>query len=145
MNIRKATILDISALLVMLHTMHKETEVDVPKINSAKMINKINELLHHGLILVAETDNKLIGSIGGIPTTDWWSDEKYMADAWFYVYKNHRNSNCAKNLVEHFIKLVKEVNMKIRLGHIFSGDVDRKDNLFERLGFTKVGSVFVEK
>ena len=36
MTIRKATVLDISALIIMLDSMHKETEVIVPKINSAK-------------------------------------------------------------------------------------------------------------
>jgi len=34
--------------------------------------------------------------------------------------------------------------MKIRLGHLFSGDIDRKDKFFKRLGFAKAGSIFVE-
>jgi hypothetical protein len=50
--IRRATVLDISALTIMLDTMHKETEINVPKINSMKLINKINELVHNGLVFV---------------------------------------------------------------------------------------------
>ena len=34
--------------------------------------------------------------------------------------------------------------MKIRLGHIFSGDVNRKDKFYERLGLVKAGSIYVE-
>jgi len=38
----------------------------------------------------------------------------------------------------------KDAKLKIRLVHIFSGDLERKDNLFKRLGFVKAGSIFVE-
>ena len=38
--IRRANVLDTSALIYMLNQMHKETEVVVPKINTHKSINK---------------------------------------------------------------------------------------------------------
>ena len=56
--IRRATILDISALAIMLNTMHKETELKVSEIKSDKLINKINELIHNGLVFVSIKDNK---------------------------------------------------------------------------------------
>ena len=37
--IRRATILDISALAIMLNTMHKETELKVSEIKSDKLMN----------------------------------------------------------------------------------------------------------
>ena len=42
--IRKANILDISALIFMLNSMHKETELKIPKINTFILTNKINEI-----------------------------------------------------------------------------------------------------
>ena len=125
--------------------MHKQTTLDVPKINTQKMINKINELLHKGIILVAIQDNKIVGSIAGMPVTDWWSDESYLSDAWFYVLPESRKSDIAKKLITSFIKIAKEVKIKIRLGHVFSGDVSRKDLFYEKLGFVKAGSVYMEK
>ena len=142
--IRKANILDISSLIFMLDTMHKETELNVPTINSFKLTNKVNEVIHSGLVLVATNENKLLGSVGGTICTDWWSDEQYITDLWFYVYKEHRQSNIAKNLIVDFIKNGKKANMKVRLGHIFSGDVNRKDKFYERLGLVKAGSTYVE-
>ena len=35
--------------------------------------------------------------------------------------------------------------MKLRMGHIYSGDLSRKDKFYERLGLIKAGSVYVEK
>jgi|TARA_X000001382_G_scaffold91357_2_gene65900 L-amino acid N-acyltransferase YncA len=142
--IRKATVLDISALVLMLDTMHKETEIEVPKINTVKLVDKINQLIHTGLVLVSVKDNKIQGSIAGLMSQDWWSEEKYIADAWFYVFKDQRKSDVAKNLLQDYIKMSKDAKVKIRLGHIFSGDLERKDNLFKRLGFVKAGSIFVE-
>ena len=142
--IRKATVLDISALVLMLDTMHKETEIEVPKINTVKLVDKINQLIHTGLVLVSIKDNKIQGSIAGLVSQDWWSEEKYIADAWFYVFKDQRKSDVAKNLLQDYIKMSKDAKLKIRLGHIFSGDLERKDNLFKRLGFIKAGSIFVE-
>ncbi len=142
--IRKATALDISALVLMLDTMHKETEIDVPKINMVKLVDKINQLIHTGLVLVSVKDNKIQGSIAGLISQDWWSDEKYIADAWYYVFKDQRKTDVAKKLLQDYIKISKDAKLKIRLGHIFSGDLERKDNLFKRLGFVKAGSIFVE-
>ena len=142
--IRKANALDISAITYMLSVMHKETELYVPTINSHKLVNKVNDIIHSGIVLVATEQNQLLGSIGGTISTDWWSDEQSLSDLWFYVYKDHRKSNIAKNMIVDFIKIGKEANMKIRLGHIFSGDLDRKDKFYERLGLVKAGSTYVE-
>ena len=42
------------------------------------------------------------------------------------------------------MKVAKEAKLKLRLGHIFSGDMDRKDKFFTRMGLQKVGSTFME-
>ena len=142
--IRRANVLDISAIIFMLNEMHKETKVEVPKINTHKLINKINELLHKGLVLVAIEDNKIVGSIAGMSVNDWWSDEMFISDAWFYVFPEYRKSPYAKNLCIDFIKIAKEAKLKVRLGHVFSGDLERKDKFYERLGLVKVGSTYME-
>ena len=142
--IRRANVLDISALIFMLNEMHKQTEVEVPKINTHKLIERINELLHKGVVVVAVEDKKIVGSIGGWVTTDWWTDESHLSDLWFYVYPEHRKSRFAKNLCMDFIKIAKDAKLKTRLGHIFSGDLDRKDKFYSKLGMKKIGSTYME-
>lgn len=145
MQIRRANILDISSILAMLYSMHNETELSVPEIVPEKLATKVNEAINRGVVLVALNDqNRLLGSIGGLVSSDWWSEEKFLADMWFYVYPMHRSSSAAIKLVKEFLKIGKDAKLKVRLGHIFSGDLDRKDKLFERLGLTKAGCVFVE-
>lgn len=145
MQIRRANILDLSPLLAMLYSMHNETELQVPDIVPEKISVKVNEAINRGVVLVAlNKENRLLGSIGGLVTSDWWSEEKFLADMWFYVYPQHRSSSAAIKLVKEFIKIGQDAKLPVRLGHIFSGDLERKDKLFERLGMTKAGCVFVE-
>ncbi len=145
MEIRRASPFDITAILGMLLEMHQGTELETPKINSEKMVAKVNEVIHRGVVFVAlDEKNNLIGSVGGMVGQDWWSEEKFLADNWFYVSPDHRKTPAALNLIKNFIKSANDAKLPVRLGHIFSGDLERKDKFFEKLGMTKAGSVFVE-
>ena len=144
MIIRRATLLDVSAIIFLLQMMHKETEIETPKINTAKMLDRINMLLHKGVVVVAEKDKLIVGTIAGQVSQDWWTDEQHLADTWYYVRKDYRKSIIGKKLLQDFIKIGKEAKVKLRLGHIFSGDIKRKDKFYERMGFVKAGSVYME-
>ena len=146
MIVRRANLGDISALVFLLNRMHKETTSEIPKINTAKLVDKINQLLHTGVVLVGIDDNNnIVGSIDGQKNTDWWADEEHIGDLWYYVIPDARKSTIAKKLLINFIKIVKEAKMKLRLGHVFSGDVGRKDKFYERHGFQRAGTVYVEE
>tara|TARA_R110000851_G_scaffold192660_1_gene343404 strand:- start:792 stop:1235 length:444 start_codon:yes stop_codon:yes gene_type:complete len=146
MEIRWASPFDISSIAALIVVMHKEAEFELATMNSEKLMSQINELVHRGIVLVAVEDGRVVGTIGGRQGLDWWSDEKYFGDLWFYVLKEARSSRTAISLVKRFVKEIKNLSpdIKIRLGHVFSGDCDRKDKFFERLGFKKAGSVFME-
>ena len=145
MKVRRAGPLDLGALIVMLAEMHENVEISTPPIKSEKLINKVNEAIHKGIVFVAiDENNNLLGSVGGMVGQDWWSDQPYLADLWFYVSPQHRQGSSALKLIKNFISVANDAKLPVRLGHIFSGDLDRKDKFFERLGMTKAGSVFVE-
>ena len=144
MIIRSATVLDISDLYNMLSVMHSETVEAVSPINPEMLTSAINRAIHRGVVLIAEIDGKILGSIGGADTSDWWSTEKYLADMWFFVYKEHRKSQIAVKLIKGFMKIGKDANVKVKLGHVYSGDGERKDKFYERLGLVKVGSLYTE-
>ena len=47
-------------------------------------------------------------------------------------------------MVRSFLEIGRDAKMSVKLGHIYSGDIDRKDNFYERLGMAKVGSLYME-
>tara|TARA_R110000823_G_scaffold205983_1_gene336763 strand:- start:1897 stop:2331 length:435 start_codon:yes stop_codon:yes gene_type:complete len=142
--LRMATVQDLSELYVMLHVMHSETVDGTSPIDSEKLTSVINTALHKGIVLVFEVDNKIVGSIGGLESSDWWSDKKYLSDLWFFVYKQHRKSNIAVKLIKKFMQIGKKHNINTKLGHVYTGDSERKDKFYERLGLSKVGSLYME-
>jgi GNAT superfamily N-acetyltransferase len=145
MEVRRAFANDISALYAMLREMHSNTELEVSPIDDYKLLNKINEIVHKGLVLVSYEGNEITGSIAGIRISDWWSSEPILSDIWFYVSPLHRKSRSALMLIKAFIKIAKDAKVKMRLGHIYSGDIERKDKFYEKLGLVKAGSTYVEK
>ena len=104
MDVRRAGPLDISAIIALLMEMHKNTEIPVSPISSEKLVAKISEAIHRGIVFVAiDEKNEILGSIGGIISTDWWSDERHLSDMWFYVSKASRKTRVA---YESFKKVV---------------------------------------
>ena len=108
-------------------------------------MQQLIEMVEQGGVGDAMAENEITGSIGGITTSDWWSSEPLLSDVWFYVSPLHRKSRSALILIKTFIKIAKDAKLKIRLGHIYSGDIERKDKFYEKLGLVKAGSTYVEK
>ena len=144
MRIRRAEQTDVSELYNMLTDMHSQTVMPVSPMKKDKVMNMIILAITRGVVYVATEKNKILGSIGGMSTSDWWSTDEYLGDLWFYVFPEHRKSNIAIKLVKTFINYGKEVKLKIKLGSVYSGDLRRKDNFFNRLGFVKAGSLYLE-
>ena len=142
--LRLATVEDQSEIYMMLSVMHSDTIKGTSSIDSEKLTAAINTTLHKGIVIVFEVDGKIAGSIAGLEGSDWWSSKKYLADMWFFVYKEHRKSNIAAKLIKSFMKVAKNSEFKVKLGHVYSGDGDRKDKFYERLGLSKVGSLYTE-
>jgi GNAT superfamily N-acetyltransferase len=141
-SLRVATAEDLPELYDLLIAMHSGTIAGTSPIAPEILTAAIEDALAWGVVFLAELDGKIIGSIGGIETSDWWSDEIYLADRWFFVYKDHRSSRAALMLVKSFLEVGRLAGMSVKLGHVYSGDIDRKDNFYERLGLTKAGSLY---
>jgi hypothetical protein len=141
MEIRRATILDISYILALLIRMHEEAEFELCEIKPKKLSETVINAVNNGVVLVSVENKKITGSIGGLYASDWWSEEIYLGDLWFYVYKEKRCTRAAIGLIKKFIETGN--GMQLRLGHVYGGDMKRKDNFYERLGLLKAGTYYV--
>jgi GNAT superfamily N-acetyltransferase len=146
MEIRRANALDISALIHLIMKMHSEAEVKIPSLDVSKVTDSVIHAMKVGVVVVAINDEKkLIGSIGGYAAEDWFSKDKVLGDLWFFVLEEYRKTKAGISLIKEFINVGKEAKLNIKLGHIYFGDMERKDNFYEKLGFVKAGCTYVEK
>ena len=141
MEIRRATEEDKADVISILVQMHEDAEFELSAINPKKLHEIVIHTIKDGVVFVAVKDSEIIGSIGGLYSSDWWSDEKFLGDLWFYIYKEERNTRAGVGLIKKFIETGN--GMQLRLGHVYGGDMKRKDNFYARLGLLKAGTYFV--
>jgi hypothetical protein len=141
MEIRRATEEDKVDVISILCQMHEDSEFELSAINPRKLHEIVIHTINDGVVYVAVKDSEIIGSIGGLYSSDWWSNEKFLGDLWFYVYKEERNTRAGTGLIKKFMEAGN--GMQLRLGHVYGGDMERKDNFYERLGLLKAGTYYV--
>ena len=134
MEIKRASIFDFSHVCALLVRMHNEADFELSNIDPEKFSNSVLKMINNGIVLVAFEEGRMIGSIGGLKSSEWWSTEPVLGDLWFYVEPESRKTRAALNLVKEFMSYGE--GMSIKLGHIYGGDLDRKNNFFERLGLS---------
>lgn len=142
MEIRKASLLDFSAILVLLSEMQEEAELE--NVNWTKVSHTLIECIGKGLVLISvdEEQNRITGSIGGDVGTEWYSTEPILGDYWFFVREQYRQTPAAARLITAWKEIGDGGKVTIKMGHVLGGDVERKDKLFERMGFEKLGSLY---
>jgi len=140
-QVHNATLLDISSMLDLLASMHQEAELE--DVNWIKVAHIVTDCIAHGLVLIAVTDEgDLAGSIGGAVSTEWYADTPLLGDYWFYVRPEHRSTPAAFKLVKEWKEIANKGDLEIKMGHVLGEDIERKDKMFEKLGFEKLGSMY---
>jgi len=144
MQVRPATLVDVSAVVVLLHTMHESAKL--PSADWLKVTHTVVDNIASGVVLIAQTDEgEMMGSIGGRVATDWYSNAKHLGDHWFYVRAEHRKSPAAFKLLKAFRKAGQDADIPVRVAHILGESVDRMDKFYGKLGFVRNGTLFEEK
>jgi len=142
--LRKASEDDAEDLLQMLCEQHSEATVKHGNIDGEKALGNIKRTIERGASYIAETEAGMVGSIGFLVSSDWWSQEKHLADMWFYVRPAYRKSRAAHLLFRAYSETAASMELPVKAGHVDGADVDRKDKFFERFGLVRAGSIFME-
>lgn len=53
-----------------------------------------------GIIWVVNEGARIVGSLGMLITTDWYSNDEYLLERWNYVHPRYRRSDYARKLLE---------------------------------------------
>ena len=142
MKVVVADLLQVSPIIEMLGKMAEEA--GLVSVDWFQVSHTVIEDIRANLVLIAVGENNTItGSIGGAISSEWYSKEPILGDHWFFVREEHRKSTAAFKLIKEWKAVGAEIGVRMKVGHSLGGDrVHEKDNLFEKLGFTRVGSTF---
>ena len=116
--------------------------MELDEVDWFKVAHLVTDCTKKGLVLIAvDEENNILGTIGGALMAEWYSSVPVLGDYWFYVLPEHRDTPAAFKLVKVFKDIAKKAGVAMKMGHTL-GDDERKDKLYEKLGFTKSGCLF---
>jgi len=138
----KAKDTNIAELINLLILMPDEANTIYPPYNKQIGARYLKGLIDQDLVLLLVKDKKIIGTIGGNITRWWWSESKMLINTFFFVKKEHRTFENAKKLIMGFNQIAEKNLVPMILATSDAKDMERKDMLFEKLGFRKLGSQY---
>jgi hypothetical protein len=141
-NVIYATDSDITLLIKLLINMHEEADTIYPPYDKYLMARFIKPIVANKLCLLLKKDKEIVGSIGGQIRRWWFSHNEYLGDAFFYIHKDHRSYQNASLLIKGFNNIANEKLMPCMVGTLDAKDLDRKSELYEKLGFRRIGNIF---
>ena len=138
----KAKDSNIAELINLLILMPNEANTIYPPYNKQIGARYLKGLIAKELVLVLFHNQKIIGTIGGNITRWWWSESKMLINTFFFVKEEHRTFENARKLIMGFNQIAEKNLVPMILATSDAKDMERKDMLFEKLGFRKLGSQY---
>lgn len=140
--IRQLDFHEIDRILPIIYSDAKAVGIDESRIDKLKLKHTLIGCIENAVILVSERDDVITGIMAMILTQSYWCDDYRLQNLIYYVLPEHRNSTDGIEL----LKEAKSIADKAGVGMDFYvesyEDNDRKDRVFQRLGFRKIGSSF---
>jgi GNAT superfamily N-acetyltransferase len=138
-------VLDIPALVGLAEAMHAEGSFAgmnfTPEILAAYLAQSI---LQGQFVVVAEKNGEIIGAFVGFTFQSIFGRDYIAADDGLFIAKEHRGGRLAIKLIQAFVEWARAQGVKqIRPG-VSTGEAGAAaERLYERLGFQRVGTLFM--
>jgi hypothetical protein len=95
-------------------------------------------------VIVAEDDNKIIGSIAMANCDTWYTDKAFYRTLWFFVDQEKRNPIIAKSLLDFAREYAKIRNIPMILEIVQGKDMERKHQWATRQHLNYLGGTYSE-
>lgn len=143
-KLRKACEDDTYQIRELLKNWLVETKLDFGKTNNSKARENILEYIDKHFVIVAEDDNKIIGSIAMANCDTWYTDKAFYRTLWFFVDQEKRNPIIAKSLLDFAREYAKIRNIPMILEIVQGKDMERKHQWATRQHLNYLGGTYSE-
>lgn len=144
--IRVATEADIPALVDLGQEMHLESNFSSLTFDVEKTKEYVKSLLGYGIVFCSEDNGKITGFIAGFLYQPYFSYDFLATDIGLFITKDARGGMAAPRLIDSFTKWAESNGAKqVRPGISVGGNIEGVARLYERMGYSIVGSVFMKE
>ena len=141
-KLRFATEDDVPALVAMGRLMHAESRYSYTHYSEHKVGGQIRFLLEAGRVFVADQDGEIVGTIMGMLTQWWFSEDPVVIDFALYVAPEFRQLGVARMLIYAMQQWAKEHDATLDIGISSGVQIERTGLLCESMGGVKVGGTY---
>ena len=131
---------DHAALFKLLQEMY--LEVGLFSMSEAKVKAMITDVITRGVSVLAVSDDKVVGSVGLVPSTMWWSEDVVLSERWTFVSADYRRSTIAKDMFRLVNDFATQADLTLVIGIFSPKQAARKGHLFRRF-FKPIGEIFI--
>lgn len=131
-TVRQATADDFGIILRMLADMH--AEVGEFPLSVARVSKRIDDILENGLALIAEHEEKPLGTIGLMAEQPWYTEQIVIGDSWIWAASGPRRLNAFRALVSAAHEYATRIELPCIITLYSLKGTARKTKLFERHG-----------
>ena len=142
-NIRKAPLKDGIDIREVLKTWLPESPHNFGSANNKKLLDNILFYIRNSfVIVVVNKNNVIVGTLGATIDDTWFTDKKFLRMLWIHVLPKCRNFKVVRSMMIVLKEYAKSIKKTLLL-EIFQGkDVERKNQLFIKLGFKPLGGIY---
>lgn len=135
---------DVSKLIPLAIREAKEIGIKEEKINFVKLRKALKACATEGVIFVSKEGKHWSGFIALLPIETFWGDEKTLCNLCYYVEPEYRNGAGLK-LLRAARDFAKEARIELNIFVDTDASLERKDNMFMRVGFQRRGGTYRSK
>jgi GNAT superfamily N-acetyltransferase len=144
--VRNATLDDIPVMLQLAELMHAESQLAPLTFCAEKVEIAMRSMIADGFAMVHEKDGEIDGGMLGYIGEPWYSRVPVAGETGLFVRPDKRGGLAAWYLLSEFVawamnRGAKEITLAISTGV----RVEETGRLYQRLGFKRVGGVFIRR
>lgn len=142
--IRPATFEDVQPMVELGALMHRESRFSVLQYDPEKVGATIRYLIDNDqCALVAEDNGEVIGGFIGMIMPHWASQDLVASDLTLFVHPNKRGGLSAAKMVKAYREWAVSRGAKmVNLGISTGVNAELTGQLYERMGFTRIGFIY---
>lgn len=110
-----------------------------PKPSVEKVTSFLTKLIEQKTLIIYENNGVIVGILGITIDSFWWTDEKYIMDALFFVKPEFRSHNTYRRMLSAVEAFAKINNLPVALLFFTTKDVKRKFKLLSKRGYKSAG------
>lgn len=141
--VKQAKPLDAVKIARLLYQAYDEQEGMYPEPNELMVLNWVTGLLNEGYVLIAEKENRVIGSVAVSNYRFPWSEKWYIYVDWLFISRSFREGGVFDALMKAVHAFADEKKAPI-FGGVSSGkDARLKDRMMQMKGYHYLGGQFM--